>query len=229
MAKFRVKSLAPFFIDVMGIQLSTNENVDLMETYSVEEIKASLMFGELYDKIQGRMITIPIPSADITSLSLTDAEYNLLTYCGFFQGRMGEEDLKYPFKFSNDGYLTTQSTADSRFTFSGDNLNVIDDRFTFSVDGYVKSTDLVLKETVESSDTFISYATIGTDKNIVSALGKSSRQILIGSGGDLVVLSSKAGAVSQTLYALPSGAVLNISVNVIYSSGTTAQNITVIG
>lgn len=105
MANFRIKSLAPFFTNIMGVRCSTNEVIDLLSTHTASEIKESLLFGELYDKLQGRMIAIATPSADIPSLGLTDAEYNILTYAGFFQGLMGTDDLKYPLQFSNDGYL----------------------------------------------------------------------------------------------------------------------------
>ena len=102
---FRVKNLAPFPITVMGQSMYTNQSLDLLLTQTASDIKSSLLFGELYDKLMGRMIAITHPTVDIAHLGFSDSEYNLLTYAGFFQSHLGSDDLKYPIQFTNDGYL----------------------------------------------------------------------------------------------------------------------------
>lgn len=133
-SKFRVKNLAPFPITVLGVSFTkTNQVIDLLTHKTAAEIKNSILYDEMYHKIQGKMICMTTPSEDIDSLGLTDSEYNILTHAGFFQGLMGTDDLKQPTTISTTGALTVSLPQD-RYVFTDFSSSVADANDT--VDGY---------------------------------------------------------------------------------------------
>lgn len=93
---FRLKNLSALDITVLGNTVLKDEIIDLSSYASNQEIVQALVGGELYDKIQGRMLTIVTPAVDIPTIGLTDYQFNFLTHAGFFQGMQGIDDLKTP-------------------------------------------------------------------------------------------------------------------------------------
>ena len=68
------------------------------------QIITSLRGGELYKQLQGRLIGV----VDVTGFSHIGASQDDLDFfasCGFMQGNLGSDLLRYPFTFSSDGYL----------------------------------------------------------------------------------------------------------------------------
>jgi len=108
---FRIKNITEFTIVIEWITLRRKESVDLTTTLSNTTISDSLLSGELYHKIQGRMISILSPPQDWNSIGLTTAQFSRITHAGFFQGYLSREELKPPFSFNDDGYLHTFSSV----------------------------------------------------------------------------------------------------------------------
>jgi len=106
---FRIKNVSKFPVTILGITVQPNIVVDLLTTQSAATVKDSILNGELYHKIQGRMLTILNPPADWGKIGLTTDELARLMHAGFFKGFLGLEDLKAPFAFNADGYLLTSS------------------------------------------------------------------------------------------------------------------------
>lgn len=108
---FKVKNLSALDITVMGVSLNKGDSLDLSAHKTSAEIVTSLMGGELYDKIQGRMLTILTPSVDVPTLNLTDTQFNFLAHAGFFQGLQGEDDLKTPTGSTSSSIVTSSSSS----------------------------------------------------------------------------------------------------------------------
>jgi len=102
---FRIKNITEFTVSILGITLKRKAYVDLQQTLTNTVIRDSLLSGELYHKIQGRMLSVLSPPQDWGSIGLTTAQISRLTHAGFFQGFLGLEELKPPFSFDADGYL----------------------------------------------------------------------------------------------------------------------------
>lgn len=106
---FRIKNITKWDVSVFGVNLKPKEDIDLTQSFSNTAIKISLLNGELYHKIQGRMLAVLSPPDDWNNLGLTTDEFSRLTHAGFFQGFLGIEELKPPFTF--DGYGNLNTTA----------------------------------------------------------------------------------------------------------------------
>ena len=120
---FRIKNLQNFVINVLGIGFKPQERKDILNLVPTNVIKASIINGELYNKIMGRMIALTAPLEDLFYIGLTEEEFARLVYAGFLQGLLGKDDLKPPFKFDNDGYLQTAGSVDVSGSFSFDGYN----------------------------------------------------------------------------------------------------------
>lgn len=102
---FRIKNVTEFPVNILGIKLRRKETVDLTTLFSNQQIIDSLTTGELYDRIQGRQLSILSPLEDWKGLGMTTAQYSRLVHAGFFQGYLSLEEIKDPLSFSADGYL----------------------------------------------------------------------------------------------------------------------------
>ena len=71
---FRIKNISKFPVSILGITLQPNVVVDLLATQSVATVKDSILQGELYHKIQGRMLTVLNPPVDWSKIGLTTDE-----------------------------------------------------------------------------------------------------------------------------------------------------------
>lgn len=111
---FFVKNITITPLTVHGITLAMNAKVDLTLTVSNADIVASLISGELFDKITGRALAI-VDISTLKTLGATTDELSTFARIGYFQGKLGEEDFKDPFNFtfSADGYLLTSATIGS--------------------------------------------------------------------------------------------------------------------
>jgi len=128
---FRIKNITKWDVSVFGSTLGPKEDVDLTVNFTNAQIRASLLTGELYHKIQGRMLAVLSPPEDWNNLGLSTGEFSRLTHAGFFQGFLGIEELKPPFTFDGYGNLNTNSVVNlSGVTVSteirGDNPVVAD-------------------------------------------------------------------------------------------------------
>jgi len=106
---FRIKNITKFDVSALGISLGPKEDVDLTDSFTDEQIRTSLLEGELYHKIQGRMLSVLSPPQDWGKVGLSEDELSRLAHAGFFQGFLGLEELKPPFHF--DGYGNLATTA----------------------------------------------------------------------------------------------------------------------
>jgi hypothetical protein len=108
---FRIKNISKFPVGILGVTLQPGSVVDLQTSLADDVIRASILNGELYDKIQGRMLTVLSPPRDWGQIGLSTDELARLMHAGFFKGFLGLEDLKPPFQFDGYGSLTTVSAG----------------------------------------------------------------------------------------------------------------------
>ncbi len=107
MSGFIIKNLHSDSITVLGTVMNLGAKLDLLTIATGAKIINSMRHGELYEKLQGRMIEV----TDITgfkNLGATQDDLDFFTYCGFLQGHLGSDDLKYPFHFTHDGYVIAE-------------------------------------------------------------------------------------------------------------------------
>ena len=102
---FTVQNILKYPLNFLGNIILPEGKLDLLTLYSVDEVKTLLLYGELYNYIMGRSLTIVNPNADVYQLGLTYEQHSLLTNAGFFKGYTGAEILKDAFTFTADGYL----------------------------------------------------------------------------------------------------------------------------
>ena len=105
---FRVKNVSGYPTTILGRSIGVNNPssvLDLSLYFSPAVIRNSLLSGELYHKLQGRMLAILSPATDMKSIGLTIDQLSRLINAGFFQGYQGVDDLKPPFAFSANGEL----------------------------------------------------------------------------------------------------------------------------
>jgi len=108
---FRVKNISNNPNAILQIDVDPNETVDLLEHITEEEVVNSLLFGELYKKLWGRMFGMLTPS-DIFNLPLTEEQYANLIMSGVLQGYLGLEDFKHPLNFTPTGELITNTKVE---------------------------------------------------------------------------------------------------------------------
>jgi len=108
---FRIKNISKFPVRILGVSLQPSSVVDLQLTLTNEVIRASILNGELYHKIQGRMLTVLSPPQDWGKIGLSTDELARLMHAGFFKGFLGLEELKPPFVFDGYGSLSTISSG----------------------------------------------------------------------------------------------------------------------
>ena len=93
---------------VFGYTLASGATIELIAAgVSRADAIQSLLNGELYEKLVGRQIALTNASSDLFSLGAGQEIEALFVYIGYFQARLGLEEYKYPFQFSNLGYLKT--------------------------------------------------------------------------------------------------------------------------
>lgn len=253
--QFRIKNISPYTVTALGVSIQATKSVDLLLTLTTAAVKQSLLYGELYDKIQGRMLTITHPPQDVPFLGLTDTEYNFLTHAGFFQSKLGDDNLKDPFRFSADGYLLT----DAKINVSIDNVAVditgIDPNpaerdsilLVGTNDGYYTGTPRVLsvssagglKTSIIRSDGYAVNSFYNSSASSVSYIGKPSN-------GDFTTAYASSTTITCTV--LPFAQLFDYDIvriiqisntgvttvwdrigNTITCSGTTTCTITVVG
>lgn len=122
MASFIVKNIGPHSLVVLGNTIGINAKLDLLTVVTGAQIISSMRNGELYELLQGRMITVT-DMQGFRDIGASQDDLDYFSYCGFMQGFLGKDDLKYPFHFNHDGYVYTVGTIDGY-------VNV-------NVDGYV--------------------------------------------------------------------------------------------
>jgi hypothetical protein len=83
---FRITNASMYDTTVSGISISHKSTVDLSASLDDGYIISSLMSGDLYSQIQGRILYITHPASDINSLELTTSQFNFLAQSGFLQG-----------------------------------------------------------------------------------------------------------------------------------------------
>jgi hypothetical protein len=209
---FRIKNISPFIMTVLGNDIKPTANFDLLTVTNATTIKQSLLDGELYCKIQGRLLTILHPPMDLPYLGLTDSEYNKLAHAGFFQCKLGEDDLKAPFHFNDDGYLLTsanigsitvesQSEIEGRVA-DGSSASGIKPVIISGVDNagnsqsVAVSTDGYVLTQITNSDGSVLDSLVNTAATVLSYIGKPS-----GSNADFA--TAYASSTSITCSALP--------------------------
>ena len=87
------------------------EKIDLLLLNNTATIIDSLINGELYDLLYGKVIMILHPTANLVSLSLTPSQFQSIARNGFLQGMQESNDIKPAFKFNSDGYLLSANSA----------------------------------------------------------------------------------------------------------------------
>lgn len=127
MATFIIKNLSSnVSVTVFGNKIMPFAKLDLLTVATGAQIISSMRTGELYQLLMGRMVAV----ADMRSfhdLGATTDDLDFFAYCGFMQGNLGSDDLKYPFKFSSDGYLLSSisSISSDGYIYVGNNLSTI--------------------------------------------------------------------------------------------------------
>jgi hypothetical protein len=110
MATFVIKNLGVGPVTVLGSTIAINGRLDLLTIATGTQIVASMRNGELYELLMGRTIAV----ADIPSfhnIGATQDDLDFFAYCGFMQGHLGSDDLKYPFHFTSDGYVLAETVG----------------------------------------------------------------------------------------------------------------------
>ncbi len=105
---FKVKNNTKYIQSALGYVLNPNKDIDLLDVLVVDIVKQSILSGELYRKIMGRVLTI-VDARDFEYLDLTTDETSFISHAGFSQGYLGSEDLKPPFIFDGYGQLMTSA------------------------------------------------------------------------------------------------------------------------
>ncbi len=103
---FRVKNITQLIQTIFGTPVLAYDVLDLLTITTEANIKASIISGELYSKLMGRGFALAVPQSDYNQIGLTVEELNFIYRAGFLQGNANMDDLKYPFKFNADGYLS---------------------------------------------------------------------------------------------------------------------------
>lgn len=109
---FYIKNLARAPITIFGSTLLPNARLDLTTVTTTAAIITSLLSGDLFKKITGRVLAI-VDINDLLAIGATADQISSFSRIGYFQGRLGEEDFKDPFVFNSDGYLLTSATIGS--------------------------------------------------------------------------------------------------------------------
>lgn len=107
---FRIKNITKFAVTIHDVSLQPKEVLDLTTILSDADIRTSLLTGELYNKIQGKMLSVYSPSTDWNTIGLNPIESARLIHAGFFLGYLSNDDVKPPFTFNADGYLNVGTT-----------------------------------------------------------------------------------------------------------------------
>ena len=102
---FTVQNILKYPVNFLGNIILPEGKLDLLTLYSVDEVKTMLLYGELYNYIMGRSLTIVNPNADVYQLGLTYEQHSIINNAGFAKGYTGAEILKDAFTFTADGYL----------------------------------------------------------------------------------------------------------------------------
>lgn len=113
---FRIKNITSYNVQIMGILVGPNVDIDLLQHKSISEITSSLLFGELFQKLIGRVLTLRAPIPDVDSLSLTTDQFSQLAATGLLQGKLGTEQLNPYIPLASDGKL---SVSNPPFIFDG--------------------------------------------------------------------------------------------------------------
>ena len=108
---FTVQNILKYPLNFLGNIILPDGKLDLLTLYSADQIKSMLLYGELYNYIMGRSLTIVNPNADVYQLGLTPEQHSTLSNAGFLKGYLGLETLKDAFKFTSDGYLITNTSV----------------------------------------------------------------------------------------------------------------------
>ena len=90
---FRVKNITNYNVSLLNILVGPGSDIDLLLYLPVNTVASSLMFGELYQKLIGKLFAIKSPGLDVKYLNLTIDQYNKIASTGLFQGKLGDEDL----------------------------------------------------------------------------------------------------------------------------------------
>ena len=137
---FRVKNISKYEFSLLGNIVDPYDDIDLLEYYSPTFIKNSLLNGELYNKLMGRMFALVSPGIDYEELDLTEEEFDRLVYVGFLQGKLGQEDLKPPLTFDSTGSLLVRISGGSS---DGYELIKLVDQVDFPADTYSYYVDMI--------------------------------------------------------------------------------------
>lgn len=199
---FRVKNIKNFNVRIMGITLQPKAVINLKNSFTNAQIKTSLLNGELYRKLQGRMLAILDPR-DFNSIALAGEQLSRLEHAGFVQGKLGEDDLKAPFLFDDFGNLLTSTARTVSATISG----------------IVSVADSLIRPWNQTSY----FAAVTTDIDFTTTIGGDGC-FYVGTAGYIHYLDQNG----NDGYVLSnSGAYHAIIVNTIYTDGTTATDITI--
>ena len=110
MPTFVIKNISAVNLTVLGSAVNANARLDLLTIATGSQIISSMRNGELFQLLQGKMIAVTdIWSFNNLGASQDDLDY--FAYCGFMQGHLDSDQLRYPFKFSSDGYLAANITG----------------------------------------------------------------------------------------------------------------------
>lgn len=104
--EFTIRNETVFDISVLGVLLEPKQKVNLLSIKTELEIRTGLLFGELYYKLMGRLLSI-VEVSDWYSLGFSDDEMNVIMGTGLFRCAGTATDM-VPYINMADGYINVK-------------------------------------------------------------------------------------------------------------------------
>lgn len=106
---FTIKNISSHPVTVFGTIIEPNAKLNLLSIVSGAQIISSLRNGALFELFQGRRLAVTSLEG-FNYIGATQDDLDYFSYCGFMQGCLRDDGVKYPFQFTTDGYLRTTAS-----------------------------------------------------------------------------------------------------------------------